>query len=384
MGRAGTEVGLEAALLGRGEGQAAQVRQAAGAPAVQRSVEKARHIQFGGQPVGERVAQLEGGREVVWWPFARHVGDEGHHVERTEPGVDALVAAQVDQVDRGAGQRAGGLGHDVGPAGQGEDRTVVVGVTVEVDQGGGGGLGEPAEHRVVPAFGDIGHALHEVDRHRSSVTPAPRCGTPRASGSPRSPEARGIADQDRGTMVLIGSEPAGARRGFERTPARAEEGPEKRRSVRGGGHRVGKAAAAQDAAALTLGGSTPDAVVDVVLEGVLEAGLRLPGTPRRSAVPPERPSRRSGRRRPVELLCTCPLTSNRYSSPDSLSVHILRPSPAFLVRKIVRIHQGTTLRPGTIRKSVQGYAGARCRRARGLVTRSQRAPPLCPDRPSGP
>ena len=191
--RAGTEVGFEAALLGRGEGQAAQVRQAAGAPAVQRSVEKARHIQFGGQPVGEPVSQLEGGREVVWWPFARHVGDEGHDVERTQPGVDALVAAQVDQVDRGPGQRSGGLGHDVGRPGQGEDRTVVVGVTVEVDQGRGGGLGEPAEHRVVPAFRDIGHALHELDRHHSSVTlrrhGAGRRGPRGPLGAPRPGEA---------------------------------------------------------------------------------------------------------------------------------------------------------------------------------------------------
>jgi hypothetical protein len=41
-----------------------------------------------------------------------------------------------------------------------------------------------------------------------------------------------------------------------------------------GGDGVGEAAAAQDAAALTLGGTTPDTVVDVVLEGVFEARLR--------------------------------------------------------------------------------------------------------------
>ena len=37
---------------------------------------------------------------------------------------------------------------------------------------------------------------------------------------------------------------------------------------------VREAAAAQDAAALTLGGTTPDPVVDVMLECVLETGLR--------------------------------------------------------------------------------------------------------------
>jgi hypothetical protein len=40
-----------------------------------------------------------------------------------------------------------------------------------------------------------------------------------------------------------------------------------------GGDSVGEAAPAQDAAALTLGGSAPDAVVDVMLERVFEAGL---------------------------------------------------------------------------------------------------------------
>jgi hypothetical protein len=40
-----------------------------------------------------------------------------------------------------------------------------------------------------------------------------------------------------------------------------------------GGDGVGEAAATQDAAALTLGGTTPDPVVDVVLQRVLQARL---------------------------------------------------------------------------------------------------------------
>ena len=141
-------IGLEAALPGRGEGQAAQVRQASGAPAGQRSVEEARHVQLGGQPVGELVPQLGRGGQVAGRQVALGVGDERHHIEGAHPGMHALVAAQVDQVDRGTGQGAGGVGHHVGPAGQGEHGTVVVRVTVQIQQGAGGGVGRVGPARV--------------------------------------------------------------------------------------------------------------------------------------------------------------------------------------------------------------------------------------------
>ena len=65
-----------------------------------------------------------------------------------------------------AGQGAGGVGHQVGGAGEGEDRAVVVGVAVQVEQGGAGGGGQVGEDRLVAALADVDHALEE---HGASV-----------------------------------------------------------------------------------------------------------------------------------------------------------------------------------------------------------------------
>ena len=104
------------------------------------------------------------------WQVARRVGDEGHDVEHTQPGVDALRggAGRVGSTAARASARAASATTS-GRAGQGEDRTVVVGVAVQVEQGGAGGLGELAQDRVVPALADVDHAL---DDHSASVARA--------------------------------------------------------------------------------------------------------------------------------------------------------------------------------------------------------------------
>ena len=135
------------------------------------------------------------------WQVAQHKGDEGHDVDGTDPRVDALVAAQVDQVDCGPGQGAGGVGHDVGPAGQGEYGAVVVGIAVQVHQGGGGGVSQLAQDGLVPALRDVHHALHQFHPHCSSVACIRPPRDAAGLGVPaRSPEARGTAAQDRGAM----------------------------------------------------------------------------------------------------------------------------------------------------------------------------------------
>ena len=54
----------------------------------------------------------------------------------------AGVGAQVEAGHGGAGHGPGGAGHVVGPAGQGQDGPVVVGVPVQIEQGGPGGVGQ--------------------------------------------------------------------------------------------------------------------------------------------------------------------------------------------------------------------------------------------------
>ena len=237
-GGAAPGVGLRRAAVGeqpaggRPEGQAAQLGQGPGPAAGKGSVEEARHPHVLAQPAGEPVALGHRRREVPGRRAAGLVGDEGHHVEHAEAGVGTAVPAQVEVGQGGGGQGPGGFGHQVSGAGEGEDGPVVVGVTVLVEQRGAGRRGQPAQQRLVPALADVDHAL---DEHGASVARPP---VSRAQARRRSRRAEGPPGQG-----LLGDD----------------------------GVRV--AAAAQNAPALTLGGATPDPVVDVVLERVLEAGL---------------------------------------------------------------------------------------------------------------
>ena len=179
VGPGGSHVGGETAHGNIAEGVAADVRQAPGASAGQRSVEEARHTQIGGQPAGEVVAPRHGGREVAGRRATGPVGDEGHDVEHAQAGVGAGVGAQVEAGHGGGGEGAGGAGHVVGPAGQGQDGPVVVGVPVQIEQGGPGGGAQVGQGGLVTAFADVDHALEELGGggHGASVARPGRAGT---------------------------------------------------------------------------------------------------------------------------------------------------------------------------------------------------------------
>jgi hypothetical protein len=95
------------------------------------------------------------------------VRDERHHIEHAEPGVGTGVAAQVEKGKGGAGQRPGGLGHQVDGAGESEDRPVVIRVAVPIEQSRAGGSRNATKDRFVAALADVDHALEE---HDASVT----------------------------------------------------------------------------------------------------------------------------------------------------------------------------------------------------------------------
>ena len=91
--------------------------------------------------------------------------DERHHVERPEARVHAVVAVEVDAVDDLARQQPDRLlGVARAGAGEREDRAVVVGVVVHVEQRRAARGGERVEHRDVAALRHVGHALEHVSR----------------------------------------------------------------------------------------------------------------------------------------------------------------------------------------------------------------------------
>ncbi len=75
----------------------------------------------------------------------RRVGDEGDDVEHAEARVDAVVGAQVEMLERGAGEGAGGGNEVVGRCDEGVHRPVVVRIAMEVEEGGSGAGGQRGE-----------------------------------------------------------------------------------------------------------------------------------------------------------------------------------------------------------------------------------------------
>jgi len=96
----------------------------------------------------------------------RHVGDgnEGHHVDGAQPGMFALVGAQVDGGNR-ALEQFGHTGREgFGRAGQREDRAVMVGVGLHVEHAQAGDraqrVGQGGDHFGPAAFADVGNAFN--------------------------------------------------------------------------------------------------------------------------------------------------------------------------------------------------------------------------------
>ena len=187
-------VGLRRAAVGgqpvgrSPEGVAADVGQGPGPAAGKGSVEEARHPQLLAQPAGEPVALGHRLGEVLGGGAAGRVGDEGHDVEHTQAGMGPGVIPQVQAGDGRGGEGAGGPGHQIRGAGEGEHRPVVVRVAVQVEQGGAGGSGQLAQDRLVAALADVDDALEE---HAASVTR--RAGGAGRLGRRRRPPAQGLA-----------------------------------------------------------------------------------------------------------------------------------------------------------------------------------------------
>ncbi len=89
--------------------------------------------------------------------------DEGHHVEHAEPGMRPLVTHERRPLGDGRCKRADGFTRVTGSrSGEGEDRPVVVGVGVHVEQRGAARLRERPQQIHVAAFRDVRDTLQHV------------------------------------------------------------------------------------------------------------------------------------------------------------------------------------------------------------------------------
>ena len=181
-GGAGGRVGAGRAEVrhqarGQLEGVTADVRQGPGPTAGKGPVEKARHVELVGEPPRKVVAQGDGGGEIGRRPAVRRVGDEGDDVEHAEARVDAVVGAQVEMLERGAGEGAGGGNEVVGRCDEGVHRPVVVRIAMEVEEGGSGAGGQRGEDGIVPTLADVDDALEDLFRccHDDSVPASGAC-----------------------------------------------------------------------------------------------------------------------------------------------------------------------------------------------------------------
>jgi hypothetical protein len=145
-------------------------------PAGQGSVEEGRHAQGGAEPPGELIAEDDGTVEVVARELAGAVRDKRHHIEHAPPRMGALVHAEIEMGDALPGQRPDGAGHLFGAAGQGEDRSVVVRIAMEVEEHRARGDGQMSQNGLVTALADVDNAL---DGHVASLALVRLQGQPR-------------------------------------------------------------------------------------------------------------------------------------------------------------------------------------------------------------
>ena len=126
--------------------------------------------ELGGRPGPEAVPGGDGVglRRVVQ-------GDERHHVDDPDAGVDALVVPQVEPGDGRRRHRPGGPLAD-----QGEDAPVVVGVAVDVEQVGARDRRDGRHHLGPAALADVHHALEHADEHAGRRRPT--CSIRRVGG----------------------------------------------------------------------------------------------------------------------------------------------------------------------------------------------------------
>ena len=143
-------------------------------------IEKCGHLELGAQPGGEPAGGVDGeafvglGVEV----------DERHDVERAEARVHAVVTREIDP-----GHACGGEGlhrrlDRLGRSGEGEDRSVVIGIGVHVEEVGPARVREGSDDAGVPSLRHVGYAFDQArEVHRRSVRP--RGGRPEPSEEPQ-------------------------------------------------------------------------------------------------------------------------------------------------------------------------------------------------------
>ncbi len=100
---------------------------------------------------------------------ARPVGDEGNHIEHTQSRVRSLVRAEIEPGHGRRGQRPDRGGDVVDVADQGEDRTVMVGVCVQIEQDGSGRRGQFSQKNLVTTLAHVDHALDDHSWLRGSA-----------------------------------------------------------------------------------------------------------------------------------------------------------------------------------------------------------------------
>ena len=99
-------------------------------------------------------------------------GDEGHHVGRPDARVHARMAVEVDQFDRLPDCAQRRLAHRFGRPGEGQHRTVVIGVELAVEEDHARhrphGFDERVHFGGVPPLREVRHALDQSSGHSTS------------------------------------------------------------------------------------------------------------------------------------------------------------------------------------------------------------------------
>jgi hypothetical protein len=133
-------------------------------------------------PAGRAFVQVHGHAQIVP-DFGRHAlrqadalfqrdafdGDERDHVGGADARVGALVPGEIDQLDGFRHAAQGGVGHRGGWAYEGEDRAIVIGIRLAVQQDhlgdGEDRLNDGIHLGGIASFGKIGNTLHQLSWH---------------------------------------------------------------------------------------------------------------------------------------------------------------------------------------------------------------------------
>ena len=129
------------------------------------------------RPSGEAVADLHCVRQRAGHEGPASQGHPRDDVQHTEPGVGATVAGDVQPGERSGRERVNPLPKRTRRAGEGEDRAVVVGIGVQIQQARPGCGRQLAQHAGGLTLAHVDHAL----QHRFKVNRTGRCSEERTT-----------------------------------------------------------------------------------------------------------------------------------------------------------------------------------------------------------